>query len=97
MGPLRILILAVLIYIGYRLITANFRKSGDEDENDTDEAPGDRSGAITDVLIEDPVCHKLVPKQQSYALEIEGEQHFFCSKECGDKFTADRDGGNQTE
>ncbi len=97
MGPLRILILAVLVYIGYRLIAANFRKSGNEEKNGADDASEGRGGAITDVLVEDPVCHKLVPKQQAYTTEIEGEQHFFCSKECGDKFVADREGGNQTE
>lgn len=97
MGPLRILILAVLIYIGYRLIAANFRKTSGEDKNAMDDAPEDQGRAITDVLVEDPVCHKLVPKQQAYTTEVEGEQQFFCSKECGDKFAADREGVNQAE
>ncbi len=92
MGPLRILILAALLYIGYRLISANFKKdSGDEKKDEGEKRSGGRTGAITDVLVEDPVCQKLVPKEQAYTVELEGEQRFFCSKECGDKFVADQE------
>lgn len=90
MGPLRILILAVLFYIGYRLIRANFIKSSDSEE-EKDE-PTHSGEAITDVLVEDPVCHKLVPKEQAYRLEADDGAHYFCSKECGDKFNAEREG-----
>lgn len=89
MGPLRILILAVLLYIGYRLIAANFKKS-EEDQSGDEQSPK-KGGAITDVLVEDPVCHKLVPKQQAYPLEIDDGKHFFCSKACCDKFIAERE------
>ena len=34
MGPLRIIILAVLIYIGYRLITKSFKKDGNQTKAD---------------------------------------------------------------
>ena len=95
MGPLRILILAVLFYLGYRLIKANFSKSDDKKRDETQEKETRQGGAITDVLIEDPVCHKLVPKQQAYALEAEDGVHYFCSKECGDKFTADLENSDQ--
>lgn len=86
MGPLRIIILAALLYIGYRLIIANFRK-----KDDSDEASSEKSGgSITDVLVEDPVCHKLVPREQAVTSEIDGETHYFCSRECCDEFTADQ-------
>ena len=85
MGPLRIIILAVLLYIGYRLITANFRK---KDSND-DASSKTSGGSITDVLVEDPICHKLVPREQAVKAEIDGTTHYFCSRECCDKFTID--------
>lgn len=88
MGPLRILILAVLLYIGYRLITANLRKSGEDKKDDSQ--PTGKPGKITDILVEDPVCRKLVPKQQAHALEGENETHYFCSKECHDKFVSEK-------
>ncbi|MGI9571415.1 MAG: TRASH domain protein [Desulfobulbia bacterium] len=93
MGPLRILILAGLVYLGYRLIKSNFSKSG-ENEKSEDESPRP-GGAITDVLIEDPVCRKLIPKQQAYTLEADDGPHYFCSKECGDKFAAEREKSDQ--
>ena len=95
MGPLRILILAVLFYLGYRLIKANFSKSDDKKKGDTQDEEVRKGGAITDVLIEDPVCHKLVPKQQAYTLEAEEGLHYFCSKECGDRFAADQEKNDQ--
>ena len=95
MGPLRILILAVLFYLGYRLIKANFSKPDDNKEDETHDEETRQGGAITDVLIEDPVCHKLVPKQQAYALEVDDGVRYFCSKQCGDKFAAEQEKSNQ--
>lgn len=93
MGPLRILLLAALLYIGYRLISANFKKSSDEQKEDSADDSASSTGetvngTITDVLIEDPVCRKLVPQQQAYTIELGGETHHFCSKECADAFAA---------
>ncbi len=96
MGPLRILILVALLYIGYRLISANFKKNSAEQEEDkaddsASSAGETESGSITDVLIEDPVCHKLVPQQQAHSVELGGETHHFCSKECADVFRAEHE------
>ena len=88
MGPLRIIILAVLLYIGYRLIANSFKKSSKTSDNDT--SSQETGGKITDVLIEDPICHKLVPKQQAYSIEKDGAEYFFCSKDCCDKFMSEQ-------
>jgi YHS domain-containing protein len=104
-GPLRILILAALLYIGYRLISANFKKdSGDQKQGEKEKSEGQTppepdagaeaaadAGTITDVLVEDPVCGKLVPKQQARTVEADGETHFFCSQECADAFIVDKE------
>jgi YHS domain-containing protein len=105
-GPLRILILAALLYIGYRLISANFKKdSGDQTQAEKEKSEGQKktpeadagaeaaadAGTITDVLVEDPVCGRLVPKQQARIVESDGEPHFFCSQECADAFVADKE------
>lgn len=70
MSPIRILIIAILFYIGYRLIVGGKKKKP------TREIPKN------DVLVEDPVCKKLVPKQQAIVYEAAGETHYFCSKKC---------------
>ncbi|MGB5219207.1 MAG: YHS domain-containing protein [Smithella sp.] len=42
-------------------------------------------------LIEDPVCHTYVPVSQAYKKEISGRDYYFCSKQCSDKYTLNKD------
>ena len=42
---------------------------------------------VQDVLVEDPVCHTLIPKHQAIRLRQNGQTHYFCSDACCDKFT----------
>ena len=88
MAPLRILILAVLIYIGYRLLRKSFSK-GKNTEEDKSREPGP-SDRLTDILVEDPVCNSLVPKEQAVQLEQNGKIQYFCSQECCDKYTSEK-------
>jgi YHS domain-containing protein len=44
----------------------------------------------SDILEEDPVCKKLVPRQQAVEFEYRGEKYYFCSKECCDTFRTKR-------
>ena len=78
MSPLRILVLVILLYIGYRLVVGSKQNkvAAPRENKPPKEMP------TSDILIEDPVCNKLVPKQQAVTLEIAGEKHYFCSKEC---------------
>lgn len=89
MGPLRILILVGLLYIGYRLIMRSLGKGGGATDDTEDQSAG-KTEQITDVLVEDPVCHKLVPKQQAIQLEVNGETHYFCSRECSEHFLSEQ-------
>lgn len=88
MGPLRILILVGLLYIGYRLIMKSLGKGGPTNENSGGSTG--KTEKITDILVEDPLCHKLVPKQQAVQLEIKGETYYFCSKECSEQFLSEK-------
>lgn len=87
MGPLRIIILAILVYIGYRLLVGSSKKkrSGNNKKGSTDS-----NAQITDVLVEDPVCHKLVPQQQAVILERDGTTYYFCSEECRTTFISEK-------
>ncbi len=87
MSPIRLVILAILLYIGYLLIkggSGNKKKVGDE-KNDSED-----SSAIADVLVEDPVCKKLVPRQQAVQLEYKDGLKYFCSQECCDTFVSEK-------
>ena len=83
MSPVRLVILAVLIYIGYRLIISGWKKH----KLDKDRA-GDLSikPSVSDVLVEDPVCHTLVPRKQAIRLQRDGGMVYFCSEKCCDNF-----------
>jgi YHS domain-containing protein len=83
LGLLRILFFIALLYIVYRLITSP-RKLKNQDTADN---IGNRANlAPQDILVEDPICHTYVPKQQAFILE-QGERIFyFCSKDCRNAF-----------
>ena len=78
MSPLRIIIIAILVYIGYRLIVGGGKKESGPSAKVKE--PGNI--AQDDTLEEDPVCKKLVPRQQAVQLEHNGMTHYFCSKKC---------------
>ena len=85
MSPIRLIILAILLYIGYLLIMGG-RKKSDDDQTETLDGPDDAS----DVLVECPTCKKLVPKKQAITIEHENETLYFCSKECCDTFVSEK-------
>lgn len=47
---------------------------------------------MKDVLVEDPVCHTLIPKGQAIRLRQKGKTYYFCSEECCDTFTRESGG-----
>lgn len=78
MSPLRIIIIAILIYIGYRLITSTTKKKVSPSSKTNEQ----EKYVQNDTLEEDPVCRKLVPRQQAVQLELNGKTHYFCSDKC---------------
>jgi YHS domain-containing protein len=77
-SPIRIIIIAILLYIGYRLIVGGGKKKT------APSAKVKEGNNIhqNDTLEEDPVCKKLVPRQQAIQFEHNGTTHYFCSKKC---------------
>ncbi len=89
MSPVRLVILAILFYLAWKLI----RGLGKEKtQTVTDRQRGQDSRPVEDVLVEDPVCHTLIPKHQAIRLRREGKTYFFCSEKCCDSFTDDAGG-----
>jgi YHS domain-containing protein len=82
LSPLRIIIIAILVYLVFRLITGGKKPSvgGSRQKKPLREMP------VSDTLEEDPVCKKLVPRQQAVAYEHHGKKYYFCSKECYNTF-----------
>ncbi|MFW2365191.1 MAG: YHS domain-containing protein [Desulforhopalus sp.] len=83
MSPLRIIILAILFYIGYRLLVGGRKKkTSDRIRRDT----ASREMPTDDILEEDPVCNKLVPRHYAVEYQHHGKTYYFCSKECCDTY-----------
>lgn len=86
MSPIRLIVLAILLYIGYLLIKGG---SGKKKKDESDSELNDPSN-VSDVLVEDPVCKKLVPKQQAVTTQYKDETIYFCSKECCSTFVSEK-------
>jgi len=82
MTPVRLVILAILFYIVWKLLSG----IGNKKKSNPDTKPPD-DGPVQDVLVEDPVCHTLIPKKQAIRLRQNGTTHYFCSDACCDKYT----------
>ena len=41
-------------------------------------------------LVQDPFCKTYVPKSQAYVKEIYGKPHYFCGKECFEKYLTEK-------
>jgi YHS domain-containing protein len=80
--PLRLVIIAVLLFILYRLIVGPGKKRV------RSKSKGGKSagGAIQDILVEDPVCHTYIPKGQAVQLHHENNMYYFCSDKCCKEF-----------
>jgi len=86
MNVIRLVVFALLVYIGWRLLRGLLgRVKPGPGRRQKDNGAGDAK--VQDVLVEDPVCHKLVPKHQAVRLRENKTTHYFCSDECCDKFT----------
>jgi uncharacterized protein len=78
----RLLILAFLAYVLYRLLKGVFA-SGQKIKRD-------ESGGAIDEMVKDPSCQTYIPLRDSIRRVIGGGEYFFCSKECADKFEKEK-------
>jgi len=85
MNIIKVLAILVLIYMGYRIVTMFRRmKSQEGRAYRVDDAPKGED------LVQDPFCKTYVPKSQAYVKEIDGKPHYFCGKECFEKYLTEK-------
>lgn len=85
MNIIKVLAILVLIYMGYRIVTMFRRmKSQEVKAYRVDDAPKGED------LVQDPFCKTYVPKSQAYVKEIYGKPHYFCGKECFEKYLTEK-------
>lgn len=89
MSPLKLVIIAILLYLGYRLLISDWKQKREDRDEECSKESEPKGEQVEDVLVEDPICHKLVPKRQAIRLKQKGQQDYiyFCSEECCNKFS----------
>jgi uncharacterized protein len=48
---------------------------------------------IDDLMIQDPYCEVYFPRKEGHHLRFKGEDLYFCSPECRDKYLKENTGG----
>ena len=88
MMVIRLVVLAVLGIIAWLLLRSLVSRNMTDGRKRTVPGSGkeQQDPKVQDVLVEDPVCHTLVPKNQAIRLRKDGTTYYFCSDTCCDKF-----------
>lgn len=81
---MRLIILGILLYICYRSLKSWFGPSSAIRQSETDRAVG----KADDVMVKDPVCEVYFSKRNGVRFKLGGEELYFCSKNCRDKYIA---------
>ncbi len=75
---MRIIILAVLGYLLYRILRGLFT-TGKKLKKSPNTGP-------IDEMVQDPFCQTYIPLRDAQKKIINGREYFFCSNECADNF-----------
>lgn len=79
----QLLFLALIVVLGYLISSLLFPKR---------RAPRETGGRtpplVTQELVRDPVCQLYLPRAEAIRRKVRGQEHFFCSPGCLDKFLA---------
>jgi uncharacterized protein len=51
---------------------------------------GQTPTVVTQEMVRDPVCHLYLPRTEAIRRKVRGQEHYFCSPGCLDKFLAIR-------
>ncbi len=78
---IRLLIFALLCFLGYTLYTALTRSLPGRGG-----APPKEKTRRGEDMVQDPQCGTYLPRSEALEKTVRGTRHFFCSKECRDAY-----------
>jgi uncharacterized protein len=81
----QLLFLALIVALGYLISHLLFAK-----RRVPQETGRHTSTVVTEEMVRDPVCHLYLPRSEAIRQKIRGQEYFFCSPGCLDKFRAIR-------
>lgn len=79
----QLLFLVLIVALGYLLSNLLFPK-----QRVPRETRGRRTTTVTQEMVRDPVCQLYLPRAEAIRRKVRGQEHFFCSPGCLDKFLA---------
>ena len=80
---MRLLIFIAIIYIVYKVLKSWMLKNlSSGGSSASDRVPAE----VDDIMVKDPYCEVYFPKRKGIHLKVNGEDLYFCSPECRDKF-----------
>ena len=86
---MRLLIIVVLAYLLYRVLKRFIvPKQRMHMSNNMD---------AVDEMVQDPFCKTYVPLRNAQRKIIQGQEYFFCSKECADRFEKEMKAGSSKD
>ncbi|MBW1829820.1 MAG: YHS domain-containing protein [Deltaproteobacteria bacterium] len=74
----RFLIFALLAYLLYRILRGLIKQALRSGKG--------RSAETVDEMVQDPSCQTYIPLREAKRKVIGGQEYYFCSKECYEKF-----------
>lgn len=75
---IRLLILAGLAYLLYRVVKGALSNQGKIDRR--------KSDGVIDEMVQDQHCKTYIPRREAVRKVIKGKEYFFCGKACADEF-----------
>ncbi len=82
---MRTLIFILLFYLTYRAVKSWILNNFSIEKNGSGKPPGQ----IDDIMVKDPYCEVYFPKRNGVHLRINGQDLYFCSSECKEKYLAE--------
>lgn len=92
-GLIRLAFFCLLVYIFFKVLKKLFAKPPPRRQEPGRGGPfGFSPSAAVDEMVQDPVCKVYLPKREAVSTVSEGQKVFFCSRECCQKFMAEKAG-----
>jgi YHS domain-containing protein len=77
---IKLLLLALLFFLGYSFFQALFPSRNKELKRKADQMKNGEQ------MVQDPHCGKYLPLSEALSANIRGQHHYFCSPECRTEF-----------
>lgn len=79
MGIIKPLIFLFIIWLGFRLVKGLLNTGANLPQKD-------RAAGLINEMVQDPLCGTYIPRNEAYREVIDGNELFFCSRECAGEY-----------